>query len=193
MAAVSTLVIGMGKRRGYPGIYALVILLEAVLLACLEGVALWLQPRLGIPALVLGLAFLMGLQNAVVTRISDARVRTTHVSGMATDIGIELALLLDGWRGRTAGGEGESVRGRLRLHLETICSFFVGGVVGVVPVPGRLGVGRFGLRRGFWGGLRCGLCGGLGLVRVGMGRWRLWLTMFERGGVVVLGWDGVVG
>jgi uncharacterized membrane protein YoaK (UPF0700 family) len=33
--------------------------------------------------------FLMGLQNAVVTRISNARVRTTHVSGTATDIGIE--------------------------------------------------------------------------------------------------------
>ncbi|MGO8462711.1 DUF1275 family protein, partial [Rhizobium ruizarguesonis] len=45
--------------------------------------------------LVPGLAFLMGLQNAVVKRISDARVRTTHVSGMATDLGIELGIAFD--------------------------------------------------------------------------------------------------
>ena len=43
------------------------------------------------------------LQNAVVTHISDARVRTTHVSGMATDIGIELGTAFDILRGREKG------------------------------------------------------------------------------------------
>lgn len=35
----------------------------------------------------------MGMQNAAATRISSARVRTTHVSETATDIGIELGML----------------------------------------------------------------------------------------------------
>ena len=63
----------------------------------------------------------MGLQNAATTRISDARVRTTHVSGMATDIGLGLASL--------AFGNGPQ---RLRLHLATLAAFLLGGIAGVV-------------------------------------------------------------
>jgi len=37
------------------------------------------------------LCFTMGLQNAIITKISKAQIRTTHVTGMITDIGIELA------------------------------------------------------------------------------------------------------
>jgi len=130
-AAASTLLINMGRRRNYPGIYALTILMEAVLLACLGCTTLWLPPPWHIPCLILGLAFLMGLQNAVVTRISNARVRTTHVSGMATDIGIELGLLFDILRKQEPLGDIGNVRARLRLHAETILSFLVGGIIGI--------------------------------------------------------------
>ncbi|MCP5810116.1 DUF1275 domain-containing protein, partial [Klebsiella pneumoniae] len=76
------------------------ILVEACLLALLGLADIWLLTVWRPPLLILGLAFLMGLQNATVTRISDARVRTTHVSGMATDIGIELGIAFDILRGR---------------------------------------------------------------------------------------------
>ena len=46
------------------------------------------------PAAVLMLCFIMGLQNATVTKISGARIRTTHVTGMITDVGIELGKLV---------------------------------------------------------------------------------------------------
>ncbi len=65
----------------------------------------------------------MGLQNAVVTRISDARVRTTHVSGMATDIGIELGIAFDILRGRDRETDAAHNRSKLRLHLYTIAAF----------------------------------------------------------------------
>src|SRR5688500_14814344 len=42
------------------------------------------------PALTQALCFAMGLQNAMVTRISGAIVRTTHLTGVLTDFGIEL-------------------------------------------------------------------------------------------------------
>jgi uncharacterized membrane protein YoaK (UPF0700 family) len=74
----------------------------------------------------------MGLQNAVVTRISGARVRTTHVSGMATDIGIELATALDILRGRLSPEDAAQNWTSLRLHLCTVLSFLTGGVVGVL-------------------------------------------------------------
>lgn len=39
------------------------------------------------------LLFAMGLQNALVTKVSDAVVRTTHLTGLFTDLGIELSQL----------------------------------------------------------------------------------------------------
>ena len=131
-AATSTLLINAGRRRGLAGIYAFSILAEAVLLAGLGCADLWL-PGVGRgPALAFGLSFLMGLQNAVVTRISDARVRTTHVTGMVTDIGIELGNLVD--LRKRAGYEREVAlnRDKLTLHGQTVAAFLIGGVLGVL-------------------------------------------------------------
>lgn len=128
----STLFINEGRRRGERGIYALIILVEAALLVAIALSAVCLPPDFHAPVMILGLAFLMGLQNAAVTRISDARVRTTHVSGMVTDIGIELALLFDISREKGSLAEKMDVRSRLRLHLETVLSFLVGGIIGLL-------------------------------------------------------------
>ncbi len=130
-AMVSTLLINAGQRRGLSAIYAYSVFLEALLLAGLGAADVWLHELRG-PTLVMGLSFLMGLQNAVVTRISNARVRTTHVTGMITDIGIELGNLMDGV-GRRA--DREQVQGtieKLKTHVPTVASFFGGGVLGVL-------------------------------------------------------------
>lgn len=71
------------------------------------------------------LAFAMGLQNATTTLISGARVRTTHVSGMATDLGIEAAMMI-------RGPERVAVAGRFRLHGTTILAFLAGSFVSAV-------------------------------------------------------------
>lgn len=131
-ALCAGLMINEGRRRRMRRIYAFGILAEAVLLAALGGADLWLTDHWRVPGVVLGLAFLMGFQNAIGTRISGARVRTTHVSGLATDIGIELAAAIDAARGRDI--EDDAVRnvGKLRLHVGTVLSFLLGGVAGVV-------------------------------------------------------------
>ena len=91
-AAASTLLFNAGRRRGVVRIYAVSVMAEAVLLAALGIVSLLAAGRPREFVLAYGLSFLMGLQNAVVTRISDARIRTTHVTGMVTDIGMELGI-----------------------------------------------------------------------------------------------------
>lgn len=131
-AAVSTLIVNQGRRRNVHAIYAYSILTEAVLLAMLGCADLWLLAAWRVPVLILGLAFLMGLQNAVVTRISDARVRTTHVSGMATDFGIELGIAFDILRGREPATETRHNLTKLCLHLYTIVAFLLGGILGVL-------------------------------------------------------------
>jgi len=51
----------------------------------------------------------MGMQNALVTRLSGAVVRTTHMTGVLTDLGIELARWFRFWRRRVS----EATRVRL--------------------------------------------------------------------------------
>ena len=84
------------------------------------------------------LSFTMGLQNALVTNISGAVVRTTHMTGVVTDIGIESVRALSWFRERLrdtgrlplrALTRGPELR-RLRIHLAIVTSFLVGAVVG---------------------------------------------------------------
>jgi uncharacterized membrane protein YoaK (UPF0700 family) len=74
------------------------------------------------------LLFAMGLQNSLVTRISNATVRTTHLTGLFTDLGIELSQLFF-YR------EPESKNklfASIKLRLTIISFFFIGGIVGGV-------------------------------------------------------------
>ncbi|MEO8001958.1 MAG: YoaK family protein [Arenimonas sp.] len=64
-----------------------------------------------------------GLQNAMVSTYSGAVVRTTHVSGMLTDLGISLGHALRGIQTDTR---------RLKLCIVVISGFFCGGVAGTV-------------------------------------------------------------
>ena len=131
-AAVSTILINRAERRLPKGAYAFSLLAEAALLF-LGGLVEALAPvEMQAPLLVLGLSFTMGLQNAIVTRVSNARIRTTHVTGMVTDIGIELGQLLDRRLSPLDDGVAEADRRKLALHVPTVCGFLVGGVVGVV-------------------------------------------------------------
>ena len=124
-AALAALGIQWGERLGVRETYALAVAAEAAILLGLGA----LLAATGGPAethVVIVLSFVMGLQNAVTTVISRARVRTTHVSGMATDIGIELAALLGSPRLR------DEARPKLALHSLTLACFAVGGVLGTL-------------------------------------------------------------
>ena len=125
-ASMAALAIQIGERRHIRSIYALAIAAEAVILLLL-GMALALSSANTHEIfLVVVLSFVMGLQNAVTTMISRARVRTTHVSGMATDIGIELAALFG-----NNGSQKDTVR-KVRLHSLTLACFAIGGVFGAL-------------------------------------------------------------
>lgn len=125
-AFISGLLIEAGRKRGVLAIYAYSISFEAALLLALGLADILLPAVQSGPALVVGLSFVMGLQNAATTRISNARVRTTHVSGMATDIALAAAALV------SSPAERPAALARLRLYFSTIASFLVGGISGVL-------------------------------------------------------------
>jgi len=72
------------------------------------------------------LLFAMGLQNSLVTRISNAVVRTTHLTGLFTDLGIELSQLFF-YKKRE---QQDKLISTIRLRLRIIIFFFMGGFLG---------------------------------------------------------------
>ncbi|WP_050523742.1 YoaK family protein [Pseudorhodobacter wandonensis] len=125
-AIVAAFVIQTGERKKLRSIYALAILAEAGLLLALGLAYVLMKSTVNEAQLLTALSFVMGLQNAVTTMISRARVRTTHVSGMATDIGIELAAMVGGSRLRREAAP------KLTLHGLTLICFAIGGVCGAL-------------------------------------------------------------
>ena len=131
-AATSAWLINWARRHRGGVQYALPLLLEAALLAGfgLAGLALHGSGGFGVMAVPL-LCFIMGLQNATITKVSGARMRTTHVTGIVTDIGIELGKLF--YWNRDPALPGRTVladRAKLRLLLALLTAFFLGGVTG---------------------------------------------------------------
>jgi uncharacterized membrane protein YoaK (UPF0700 family) len=131
-AIVCALLVNWSRRRDREGLYALPLLLEAALLACAT------LPAAHHPLLPLVLlSFSMGLQNAIITKISHAEIRTTHITGMVTDIGIECGKALY-WNRATHRSPVRSERSRLLLLCLLVALFFGGGALGAFAYP-RIG------------------------------------------------------
>lgn len=130
-ATLTSLLVNWGRRRNRHGAYALPLIVEAGLLLVFGMTGhRWEEGAVGgLPATGILLCFTMGLQNAIITKISDAVIRTTHVTGMVTDLGIELGKALYFNRNKTA----EPVTAdwaKVRLFSLLVGSFFCGGVIG---------------------------------------------------------------
>lgn len=123
------------QRRRIRGHYAAGIAMEACLLTAfgLYGARLNGIQLLKAPAAVLLLSFVMGMHNALITQVSNAVVRTTHMTGIVTDLGLEASRLLYVNRSRDRRLVPVLAdRSKLRLHAFLLLSFFVGGVSGAV-------------------------------------------------------------
>jgi uncharacterized membrane protein YoaK (UPF0700 family) len=135
-AATSAIMINWGRRRRAHSEYASPLMLEAALLQCfgLLGANLEKDRILFLPATVALLCFVMGLQNAMITKISKAEIRTTHVTGLVTDIGIELGKMF--YWNISASGPGatpvKADRSKLILLASLLGMFFIGGIAGAM-------------------------------------------------------------
>lgn len=140
LGAMGATVLVERARRSGRTLYAGPLLVEALVLG---GFGAWMglwggkAEHLSVVAL---LCIAMGMQNALVTKVSGASVRTTHLTGMLTDIGIEsvrLGVWLKEELRHPADAMGIPRRfyqapewRKLRLHLAIVTSFLVGTIVG---------------------------------------------------------------
>lgn len=143
-ATLSGFATELGRRLGWRSIYVLPMALQTLLLA---GFAIALEIhsaselrelRLQLPLSMVASAA-MGLQNATITRISGGIVRTTHVTGVLTDFGLELVQFL--WwlrdRHRRVEMRGHRVHKhptarRLALLASIVFSFGLGAALGTL-------------------------------------------------------------
>jgi uncharacterized membrane protein YoaK (UPF0700 family) len=134
-AACSAILVNFGRRRASRSVFAAPLLLEAMLLLAfgLLGARMADTAALFVPISVLLLCFIMGLQNALVTKLSYGEMRTTHVTGIVTDIGIEL--------GKMAYWNRSSPDARVPVRADTArlaglaalgASFFMGALAGAL-------------------------------------------------------------
>jgi uncharacterized membrane protein YoaK (UPF0700 family) len=70
--------------------------------------------------------FAMGIQNSLVTKISQSTVRTTHLTGLFTDLGIELSQLFFYKKPE----ENKKLKTNIYLRISIISFFFIGCVLG---------------------------------------------------------------
>lgn len=116
-------VIGPNQRFAY----TIPIIIEIlILLIVANNIDWWLRvPIQNLRFKAGSLLFAMGLQNAMVSMISGSVVRTTHLTGMFTDLGIELA----GKVYDIKGTKSIALNSRIFLRLIIILSFFTGCII----------------------------------------------------------------
>lgn len=134
-ATCSAILVRYSRRRGLHSEYALPLMLEACLLLCfgLLGARLAVVGGLFVPVTVVLLSFIMGLQNAVISKLSNAEIRTTHITGIVTDIGIEMGKLAYPDRGHKGPNAlAPSNPQRLALLCMMLMFFFLGGLAGAL-------------------------------------------------------------
>jgi uncharacterized membrane protein YoaK (UPF0700 family) len=134
-AAFTAIMVNWARHHWLRSEYAMPLLVEAILLLIfgLMGATLTRQMPFAVPLTLLILAFIMGLQNALVSKLSKSQIRTTHMTGVITDLGIELGKLL--YWNRTESPIASRVRAnqiKLRLYMTLLLSFIGGGIVGAL-------------------------------------------------------------
>ena len=134
-AALTAVLVNWSRHNWLRSEVALPLLVEAVLLLIfgLMGATLSRQTPFAVPLTLLVLAFTMWLQNALVSKISASQIRTTHMTGVITDLGIELGKLF--YWNRTGRPLESRVRAnhiKLRLYATLLCMFIGGGLVGAL-------------------------------------------------------------
>lgn len=121
----SSFLIEQFKANRKLNVFVLPTLIESAILLFIGLTSM--QIHASYPELIVCLLlFAMGSQNSFVTKISNAVVRTTHLTGLFTDLGIELSQL---FFPKTHPNR-EKIKANIKLRLYIICFFFLGGIAG---------------------------------------------------------------
>jgi len=121
-ATVSGFIVELASKKKSHNAYIIPICIESIILISVGLVPALFKAGPTLPTII----FAMGLQNALVTKVSQSVVRTTHLTGLFTDLGIEISQLLF-YREIV---EKVKLHKSIFLKLMIIGGFFFGGIIG---------------------------------------------------------------
>lgn len=123
-AFVSSFITELNARKSEKYMFVMPVILE---IAIITVAALSYEFRLITNGNLIAclLLFAMGLQNSLVTTLSDAVVRTTHLTGLFTDLGIECSQLFFFKK----DPQRTILLSSIKLRLFIIVFFFFGGII----------------------------------------------------------------
>ncbi|MBP9187863.1 MAG: DUF1275 domain-containing protein, partial [Bacteroidia bacterium] len=122
---ISSLFVEIISRKNEQYIYVIPTIIESIILFAVAIFGHYLTTNHA-NTIAFTLLFAMGLQNSLVTRISDAIVRTTHLTGLFTDLGIELSQLFF----YKSEAQKAKLLTTIKLRMRIIAFFFMGGIFG---------------------------------------------------------------
>lgn len=135
-AAVCAMMVNWGRQHHLRAVYALPLLLEAALMlpfGLMGAITLTWNTPFAVPLTVLLLSFIMGLQNAVASKTSGGSIRTTHMTGNITDLGMELGKFFYWNRaGSAAPARVHHNSHRIRMASGLVGMFVLGGIAGAL-------------------------------------------------------------
>ncbi len=120
---ISNLIVEIVFRKKERLTYVIPFLMESIILflVAIFGTEMAISSPNTLACLLL---FSMGLQNSLVTQISNSVVRTTHLTGLFTDLGIDLSQLFF----YKLKEDKDRLYTSIKLRLTIIGSFFLGGI-----------------------------------------------------------------
>lgn len=121
----SSLLIETFREKKSLNVFVIPTIIECIVLISVAIISDFYLPQ-ATDLIACMLLFAMGLQNSYVTKISDAVVRTTHLTGLFTDLGIEVSQLFFPkiYPHRAA------IKSTIKLRIYIITFFFLGGMIG---------------------------------------------------------------
>ncbi|MBD1387756.1 DUF1275 domain-containing protein [Mucilaginibacter rigui] len=124
---VSNFIVQSLKHKSYYRAHSVPIILEIVVLlfVAVYGHKFYKETEFERKVVIGSLLFAMGLQNGLVSNISGGLIKSTHLTGLFTDLGSELA---DWMHPKTK--ESEDVKNKIYVRLTILTFFIFGGLMG---------------------------------------------------------------
>ncbi|SEK37939.1 Uncharacterized membrane protein YoaK, UPF0700 family [Maribacter orientalis] len=122
---LSSFLIEQFRENKKLNVFFLPTLIESLILISIGLLSNFIEMKYS-DLIVCSLLFSMGLQNSFVTKISNAVVRTTHLTGLFTDLGIDISQMFF----PKLHPHREKLKANIKLRIYIILFFFAGGLIG---------------------------------------------------------------
>ena len=126
-AFISNFIIRSMQDRSRYRAHALPMILEIIILfiVAIYGYHFYEETLLEREAIIGAILFAMGLQNSLVSNISGGLIKTSHLTGLFTDLGADVAELLHPRSEST-----QAVKNKVIIRLTILTFYFIGGIAG---------------------------------------------------------------